>query len=205
MQHAARANLSAWLPYHPRLKAVFSHPRPIEDAAFSADGKLVVTGGDDATARVWDTATGQPTGLVLQHPREVGSIAFSPDGKTILTGSFDGIARLWNASTGRLAGPSLRHEVRNEGQDLVTVAFSPDGKSFVTGCLGTVQRWQTASCRPIGPALRDRGQPAAFSANGTAIASSGSPYLWDAITGQPVGPNFDNSSGARAIALSPRR
>jgi len=47
LQHAARANLSAWLPYHPRLKAVLSHPSPVEDAAFSPDGKIIVTGGDD--------------------------------------------------------------------------------------------------------------------------------------------------------------
>jgi WD40 repeat protein len=202
LQHAARANLSAWLPYYPRLKAIFSHARPVEGAAFSADGKLVVTGGDDGTARVWDTATGQPTGLVLEHPREVNSVAFSPEGRTILTGSSDGIARLWDASTGRLAGPPLRHEVRNEGRDFVTVLFSPDGESFVTGCLGTLQRWQTASCRPIGPALRGRGTPWAFTPDGKAIVSSGSPCLWDTITSQPVGPNFDYPSWARSMALS---
>ena len=104
LQHAARANLSAWLPYHPRLKAVLSHPSPVEDAAFSPDGKTVVTGGDDGTARLWDAATGRAIGLILQHPREVTSVAFSPDGKTILTGC----CRRHGAALGRCHGPAGR-------------------------------------------------------------------------------------------------
>ena len=39
-QHAARANLAAWQPHHPRLKAVLSHAGPVDSAAFSPDGKI---------------------------------------------------------------------------------------------------------------------------------------------------------------------
>ena len=48
LQHAARANLSAWLPYLPHLKAVVSHTHPVENAAFSADGKIILTASEDA-------------------------------------------------------------------------------------------------------------------------------------------------------------
>ena len=85
-QHAARANLAAWRPHHARLKAVLSHEGPVDAAAFSPDGKIVVTGGDDRTARLWDAATGQPIGQPIRHEGVVTSVAFSPDGKTILTG-----------------------------------------------------------------------------------------------------------------------
>src|SRR5262249_41437929 len=47
LHHAARANLSAWLPYHPRLRAELS-PGGGEPCAFRPDGKLVVTGGEVA-------------------------------------------------------------------------------------------------------------------------------------------------------------
>ena len=43
-QHAARANLAAWQPHHARLKAVLSHAGPVDAAAFSPDGKTIVTG-----------------------------------------------------------------------------------------------------------------------------------------------------------------
>ena len=36
--------------------------------AFSPDGKTVLTGSDDKTARLWDAATGQPVGPPLAAP-----------------------------------------------------------------------------------------------------------------------------------------
>ena len=44
-----------------------SHDGPVEAAAFSPDGKTVLTGGDDGTARLWDAATGQPIGQPIRH------------------------------------------------------------------------------------------------------------------------------------------
>ena len=54
--------------------------------AFSPDGKTVITGSEDNTARLWDAATGQPLGQTLTHQGAVHAVAFSPDGKTVITG-----------------------------------------------------------------------------------------------------------------------
>ena len=101
-----------------RIKAVFSHDGPVDAAAFSPDGKLVVTGGDDRTARLWDAATGEPVGRPLHHPGQVAAVAFSPDGKTVLTGCVDGIARLWEVDTGRLVGSTPLARGRRHGRRL---------------------------------------------------------------------------------------
>ena len=70
-------------------------------AAFSLDGKRVVTASDDMTVRLWDAETGQPIGEPLRgHEQTVMSAVFSPDGKRIVTGSLDKTLRLWDAETG---------------------------------------------------------------------------------------------------------
>jgi tetratricopeptide (TPR) repeat protein len=96
--------------------------------AFSPDGKAVLTGGQDRTARLWDAATGRPLGPPLAHQGYVSEVAFRPDGKAVLTGGEDKTARLWDAATGRPLGPPMTHQ----GQ-VYAVAFRPDGKAVLTG------------------------------------------------------------------------
>ena len=57
-------------------------------AAFSPDGKRVVTASSDHTARVWDLSGPRPVATVLEgHTDTVLSAAFSPDGKRVVTAS----------------------------------------------------------------------------------------------------------------------
>ena len=69
--------------------------------AFSPDGRQVLTGSSDNTARLWEAATGKPLATLSGHAGPVRAVAFSPDGRQMLTGSFDSTARLWEAATGK--------------------------------------------------------------------------------------------------------
>jgi WD40 repeat protein len=68
----------------------------VRDAAFSPDGKTVLTWGDDGTARLWSAADGTPRGRPVRYGGRVLAAAFGPDGQRVLTISVDdGMARLW--------------------------------------------------------------------------------------------------------------
>ena len=77
-------------------------------AAFSPDGKLIVTASFDNTARLWDAETGKQIGEPLTgHTAGVLNAAFSPDGRRLVTASWDKTARLWDVETGEPIGEPL--------------------------------------------------------------------------------------------------
>ena len=75
--------------------------------AVSSDGRMVLTGSGDRTARLWDAATGKPIGKPLAHKTGVVAVAFSVTGDSVLTKSEDGIVRRWER-TPDATGPDER-------------------------------------------------------------------------------------------------
>ena len=65
-------------------------------ASFSPDGRRVLTGSLDRTAKLWDTVTGREL-RTFPHGGHANSVAFSPDGTKVLT-SGNGVALLWEIS-----------------------------------------------------------------------------------------------------------
>ena len=101
------------------------HTSAVYCAAFSPDGKYIVSGSADHTVLSWDAQTGNHVlGPLKGHTSSVWCVAFSPDGRQIASGSQDHTIMVWDAVTGKVvAGPFKGHTgiVRS-------VSFSPDGK-----------------------------------------------------------------------------
>src|SRR5262249_46746311 len=77
-----------------RLRAVLpgGDGNPVSTAAFSSDGRLVLTVSHQA--RLFDARSGRRL-MTFPDPVEVRSAAIAPSGREVVTGGVDGKARLW--------------------------------------------------------------------------------------------------------------
>ena len=93
-----------------------NHASLVGHAAFTADGRWVVTTSWDETARVWDATTGDPITPPLKHDLIVDWAAFSPDARHLVTSAVYsngfGDARLWDLSP----DGSLREDLLRQAQ-----------------------------------------------------------------------------------------
>ncbi|MGA2079208.1 MAG: caspase family protein [Holophaga sp.] len=162
------------------------HTFGVEAVAFSPDGRLGLSGGDDQTCILWDVASGRQIRTFLGHSGPVEAVAFSPDGRSALSGSDDGTLKLWDLATGQ----ELR-TFRGHTAGVTTVAFSANGRLALSGSKDqTLKLWDVASGREL-KTLRghtDKIMAAAISPDGRWALSAGYEQdatlrLWDLAGG----------------------
>jgi WD40 repeat protein len=131
-----------------RAGATLARSERVNSIAFSPNGRQLAVGHTDDSARLWDTATGEPVGLLLQNrfdarlqTLENVAVAFSPDGFRVATASDQRYARVWDASSGAPVSPLLHHFY-----GVVRARFSPDSRQLVTASLyRTARIWRVAA------------------------------------------------------------
>ena len=111
------------------------HENIVQSAAFSPDGRRIVTASWDRTARIWDAATAKEIVSLRGHDANVMSAAFSFDGLRIVTASWDGTARIWDAETGAEIA-----DLRGHNALVQSAAFSHDQTRVVTGAFDFTAR-----------------------------------------------------------------
>jgi WD40 repeat protein len=120
------------------------HDRGVDSAAFSPDGRRVVTASIDNTARLCAADTGKQPPVLLGYDSGVASPAFSPDGRRVVTTSSDSTTRLWDVDTGEPVAVLRGHD-KGGGWIVfgVKAAFSPDGRRVVTASMddNTARLW----------------------------------------------------------------
>jgi len=92
-------HVKIWSPDGDLLAHLDPHDGPVYSAAWSPDGRWLVTGSRDRTAAIHDVDAGTRK-HVLGHDEHVLVVAFIDD-TTVVTAGWDGRGRFWNAATGQ--------------------------------------------------------------------------------------------------------
>ncbi|MBE8970250.1 serine/threonine protein kinase [Nostocales cyanobacterium LEGE 12452] len=86
-------------PCYSLLSTLSGHAWAVLTVAFSPNGKILATGSDDNTIKLWEVNTGQLICTLVGHSWSVVAVAFTADGETLLSASCDKTVKLWRVST----------------------------------------------------------------------------------------------------------
>ena len=169
------------------VRSVITNPDSVNSVAFSPNGKLIVSGGNDGTVRLWMVQGGMPVGRPLS-----GHMGHSSNSEA-----------MFHASAFLPEKFRQRHSKGRNPKDLLpnidtsvvwAAALSPNGQSIVSGDrYGRIQLWgvRGSTIVPEGEPLNAHENAihsVAFTSDGSHFASAGSDgriYLWE-VAGNKV-------------------
>jgi WD40 repeat protein/tetratricopeptide (TPR) repeat protein len=190
----------------PKLTMQLGHWDGVMSAAFSPDGRYILTGSWDSTARLWEMDTGREVRKFEPHGGLITDAAFSPDGRYVLTASWDDTVRLWEAQTGR----ELRRFPGNPlPAPFCTGTFSPNGKYVLTaGSDKGALLWEVETGKRVRrfEGHADNITSSAFSRDGRYVLTGSLDHtarLWEVETGKQVRSFEGHSDKINSVAFSP--
>ncbi|HEY8211048.1 MAG TPA: TIR domain-containing protein [Myxococcaceae bacterium] len=180
------------------------HSGSVMGAAFSPDGRQVVTASLDGTARIWDATTRRERVKLQGHAGVVLSAAFSPDGRRVMTSGEDGTARVWDATSGQEL-----LKLKGHTGAVWSTAFGPDGSTAATADAdGTVYLWSLAAGRSYARLEGHAGAvlSVAFNPDGSRVVTASkdeTARVWDAAWSRLLANLVGHAGWVRSAAFSP--
>ena len=129
-----------------KFRALDGHNAPVHTGAFSRDGKLVLSGSNDNSIKLWDFKSGKLIKTLRGHAGWVNFAVFSPDGDSVLSGSHDADIKLWSIKGYEEVRVLQGRLLAGHEDAVLSVACSRDGKRVVTSSRDrTAKLWDVAS------------------------------------------------------------
>jgi WD40 repeat protein len=171
-----------------------THPGEIRSAAFSPDGRRVVTAGVGSAVQVLDAETGFPAGPQFKLDSESAQAFFTHDGRRLITSRNDASeqprpAQVWDAVSGQPVGSPMFH------QDGVVCADISGDDRWIATCSDddTATIWDARTGKPVAAPLphRDDVGLVRLSPDGRLLLTASDDFtarIWDSATGEPITP-----------------
>src|SRR5439155_858322 len=100
-------------------------------------GDKIISGSEDDTVKVWETASGALLQTLEGHQRAIKAVALTKNEQRVVSGSDDGALKIWDITT-RAAGPGPQ----GRRAPVKRVALNADGKTAISASSdGTLTVW----------------------------------------------------------------
>jgi WD40 repeat protein len=188
-----------------------AHEGSVRAAAYSPDGRWLVTGGEDGRVILRDAASGGESRVFTEHRDWVNDAVFSPDGSLLVTagGHTEGRSTDQRILVRDVGTGNVLAELHGHTDAVRALAINRDGALLASaGADGLVKVWSL----PDGEFGRDlvghsgRVFDVAFAPDGTRLATAGRDQtvrIWDAATGESVGePLVGHADAVRSVAFA---
>lgn len=184
------------------------HRSYVQSVTFSPDSKYVLSGGFDATVRLWDVQTGKEVARFDGPKKWIWGVGYSRDGKHVASGGHDGVF-VWEVASRKL----VQHF--NHRGEILDLYFTPDHKELISAGFDSIRFWDLATGK-LTRRIEGTIHTAALSPDSKLVASGpstieGTPMdvqIWHARTGKeirrlPTDPSNGGVNGFAQVAFSP--
>ena len=191
------------------------HSDKANAVTWSADGKLIVSGGSDSVLNLHDAITGKLLHAMKCENGAIWSVAFAPDVKRVVCGTNDGSVIVSSINVPKKKdqlpqGTQLEAQLtlKASEHEVWSVAFSPDSKSIAVGTKDArVQVYDAATGKQLfNENNTSQVSGIRFTPDGSMLATSSvnePPKLWDAKTGKVVRKFEKAPTFQQWVAVSP--
>lgn len=131
--------IEAWSRLYPRmprtkLRAMWdnegfqAHDGGVNSIRVTRDGQILISGGADNSAKIWDLRERKLLKSLEGHTAAVKSVVITPDGTIAYTGGEDQSVRAWDVASGECLV-----QFEGVGGSVESLDLSPDGKFLLAG------------------------------------------------------------------------